>query len=89
MIGFDGVIGVLLGDVARGGYQLLDHSWVGCCPVGGHFSGLGAVLEDVGEEPAGGCQIPLRGDQHVDDLAVLSIARYRYILWGSNMGSWA
>jgi GNAT acetyltransferase-like protein len=32
MIGFNGVIRVLLGDGARGGYQLLDHPRVGGCP---------------------------------------------------------
>jgi hypothetical protein len=37
MIGFDGVIRILFGDVARGGYQLLDHSRVGRCPVGAHL----------------------------------------------------
>jgi hypothetical protein len=40
MIGFEGVIRVLLGDVARGGEQLIDHSRgrpVPACPVGGHF----------------------------------------------------
>ena len=71
VIGFDGVICVLLGDVARGGYQLLDHSQAGRCPVGGHLGRAQAVFEGAGEEPAGGGQIPLLGDHHVDDLAVL------------------
>src|SRR5918998_6676625 len=51
MIGFDGIVPVLLGDVAGGGYQLLDHSRVGRCPVGGHLGGACAVVEDIGEEP--------------------------------------
>jgi hypothetical protein len=31
--------------VARGGYQLLDHSQVGQCPVGGHLGRAQALLE--------------------------------------------
>jgi hypothetical protein len=45
VICFDGVIRVLLGNVARGGYQLLDHSQVGQCPVGGHLGRAQALLE--------------------------------------------
>jgi hypothetical protein len=71
MIGFDGIIRILLGDVARGGYQLLDHSWVGRCPVGGHLGRAWAVIEGANKEPAGGRQVPLLRDQHVDDLAAL------------------
>jgi hypothetical protein len=40
-------------------------------PVGAHLSRPGAVLEGTGEEPASGRQVPLLGDQHVDDLAEL------------------
>jgi hypothetical protein len=32
---------------------------------------VGALVKDADEEPAGGLQIPLLGDQDVDDLAVL------------------
>jgi hypothetical protein len=71
VIGFDDVIRVLLGDVARGGYQLFEHSRVGRCPIGIHFGGARAVLQGAGEEPAGGRQIPLLGYQYVDDLAEL------------------
>jgi hypothetical protein len=71
MIGFDGVIRILLGDVTRGRYQLLDHPRVGRRPIGGHLGGPWAVLQDTSEEPAGGGQIPFGGDQHIDDLAVL------------------
>jgi hypothetical protein len=71
VIGFDGVICVLLGDVARGGYYLLDHSRVGRWLVGDHLSRAHAVLEGAEEEPAAGCQLPLLRHQHVDDLAIL------------------
>ena len=54
MIGFEGIVGVLLHDMARGGQQLIEHSRVGRCPICGHLAGSWAVLEGVGEEPAGG-----------------------------------
>ncbi len=60
VIGFDGGTRVLLGDGARGGYQLLDHSRVDRCPVGGYLSGPWAVLENADEKPPGGRQIPGR-----------------------------
>lgn len=71
MIGLDGVIGVLLHDVACARQQLVEHPRIGGCSVGGHFAGLWTVLEGTGEEPAGGDQIPFLSDQHVDDLAKL------------------
>jgi hypothetical protein len=48
-IGFDGVTRVLLGDAARGGYQLLDHSRGRPCPVGGYLSVPWAVLHGTDE----------------------------------------
>jgi hypothetical protein len=36
------------------------------------------VAAGAGEEPASGRGVPLFGQQHVDDLPVLSTARYRY-----------
>jgi hypothetical protein len=71
MIGFDAVVGVLLEDMARGGQQLVEHSRVGGCPVGSDLTRVRAALQGVGEEPAGGRQLPLFGRQHVDDLAEL------------------
>jgi hypothetical protein len=71
VVGFGGVVGVLRHDVAYGGQQLIEHSWVGWCPVGAHLGGASAVLEGASEEPASGRQIPLLGHQYVDDLAVL------------------
>jgi hypothetical protein len=58
MIGFDGIVCVLLHDMARGGQHLLEHSLVGRCPICGHLAGAYAVLEGAGKEPAGGRQIP-------------------------------
>src|SRR5437868_13698838 len=45
MIGFDGIVCVLLHDMARGGQQLLEHSLVGRCPICGHLARAYAVLE--------------------------------------------
>jgi hypothetical protein len=70
MIGLDGVIGVLLYDVACARQQLVEHPRIGCS-VGGHFAGVATVLEGTGEEPADGDQIPFLRDQHVNDLAKL------------------
>jgi hypothetical protein len=47
VIGFDGVIRVLRGDVARGGYQVIDHSRVRGSPVVGHLRRAPAVLDVV------------------------------------------
>jgi hypothetical protein len=71
MIGFDGIVCVLLHDMARGGQQLLEHSLVGRCPICGHLARAYAVLEGADKEPAGGRQIPFLGYQHVDDLPEL------------------
>jgi hypothetical protein len=56
---------------ALGGYQLIDHSRIPGSLIGGHLGQAPAVFEGAEEEPAGSRQIPLLGDQHVDDLAVL------------------
>ena len=71
MIGFDGVVRVVLHDVARGGQQLIDHPRVGRRPISAHLGGAWAVLEGAGEEPASGRQIPILRDEDVDDLAIL------------------
>ena len=71
MVSFDGVIGVLLGDVARGGHQFIEHARVGRCPIRGHLARWQAMFEGLGEEPASGCQVSLRRHQDIDDLAVL------------------
>ncbi len=56
MIGLDGVIGVLLHDVAGARQQLIEHPRVGGCSVGGHFAGVWTVLEGTGEKSAGSDQ---------------------------------
>ena len=71
MVGFYGVVGVLLGDMARRGQQFIEHSWVGRRLIGADFGRTWGVLEGPGEEAAGGGQIACPGDQDVDDLAVL------------------
>jgi hypothetical protein len=78
VIAFDGVTRVLLGDVAPGGYQLLDHSRVDRCPVDGYLSGLWAVLEGADEKPAGGRHIPGETGTSMT-WPYWSITRYRYI----------
>lgn len=71
MVGFDRVVRILLGDMAGGGYQLIEHPRVGGGAVGGDFGRRRPVLECAGEESAGGRHVPLLGDQNVDDLPVL------------------
>ena len=57
--------------MARRGQQLSDHSRVGGRLIGADLAGTWAVLQGMGEEPASGRQVPLLGDQHVDDLPEL------------------
>jgi hypothetical protein len=71
VIGFDGIIGVLLHDMARRGQQLIDHSRVGRRLIGADLARARALLQGTGEKPASGPQVPLPGDQHVDDLSTL------------------
>lgn len=68
MIGFDGIVRILLGDVAGGGQQLIKHPGVGRCPLGTHLARVWAMGESPGDEPAGSRHVPLLGHQHVDDL---------------------
>ena len=71
MVGFYRVVGVLLGDVLRGGKQLVEHAGVGRWAIGGHLAGPRRVSQGLGEEPAGGRQVALGCGQDVDDLPVL------------------
>lgn len=71
VIGFEGVVRVLLGDMAGGGQRLVEYPRAGRRPIGGHLGRARSVLERAGEEPAGGREVPLLGGQDVDDLAVL------------------
>jgi hypothetical protein len=71
VISFDRVVGILLGDVTRGGQQFIEHSRIPRSPVGGHFGRAWAVVERMGEEPAGDREIPFLCDEDVNDLAKL------------------
>ena len=51
--------------------QVIQRPGVSLCAVGGHLGRSRAVPQRAGEEPAGGRQIPLLRDQHVDDLPEL------------------
>jgi hypothetical protein len=64
MIGFDGVVRILLHDVARGGPQLIEDPRVGRRPISAHLGWAWAVLEDAGEESASGRQIPILRDEY-------------------------
>ncbi len=57
MIGFDGIVGVLLHDVARGGQQLIEYPRVGRSPVSVHLGWARALLQGASEESASGRQI--------------------------------
>ena len=50
MISFYGVVCVLLGDVAGGGQQLVEHARMRGSPVGGHLDRAYAVLQRAGEK---------------------------------------
>jgi hypothetical protein len=71
VIGFDPVVRVLLGDVAGGGHQLIEHPWVGGGAIGGDLGRGRAVLEGAGEESPGGRYVPLLGNQNIDHLPEL------------------
>lgn len=66
---FDRVVLVLLGDVTGAWQQLVEYSRVGGRSVGVDFGRRWAVLQRVGEEPAGRDEILFCGHKHVDDLA--------------------
>ena len=71
MISFDGIVRISLHDMTRGGQQLIEHPRIGRRAIGAHLRGAGAMIEGTGKESASSCQIPLLGDQYVDDLAIL------------------
>jgi hypothetical protein len=71
VIGFDGVVGVLLHDVADRRQQLIEYPWVGGRPISGHLGWAWAVFKSAGEESASGRQIPILRDEDIDDLAIL------------------
>jgi hypothetical protein len=57
VIGFDGVIRVVLHDMARRGQQLIEHPRIRRSSVGAHLCWAWAMLEGAGEELASGRQI--------------------------------
>ena len=96
MISFDWIVGILLGEVAGRGQQLIEHWRIHRSPVGAHLGRGWVVLKCVGEEPASGCYIPFLREEDVDDLAELGVlvrlvpgstndARSR---WSVGFGSW-
>jgi hypothetical protein len=71
VIGFDGVVRVVLHDMARRGQQFIEHPRVRRSSVGAHLGWAWAMLEGAGEERASGRQIPMLRDEDVDDVAML------------------
>jgi hypothetical protein len=71
VISFGRVMCLPLDHIPGGGQQLVRYSWIDGCAVGGDLGRLWGLTERAGDEPAGDRQIPLLGDQHVDDLAEL------------------
>jgi hypothetical protein len=71
MISFNGIVRILLHNVARRGQQLIENPRVGRRPISAHLGWAWAVVQGTGKESASGRQIPLLGDQDIDDLAIL------------------
>jgi hypothetical protein len=63
VVGVDRVVGVAFSVVLGGRSQFLEGGWVDRCLVGDDLGWAWAVFEGAGEEPVGGCQVPLRGHQ--------------------------
>jgi hypothetical protein len=70
--------------VARRRQQLIEHARVCRRPISAHLGWAWAVFEGTDEEPSGGHQIPILGDEGVDDLAILVIQRLplKDVVWG-------
>ena len=75
MISFHDVVGVLLEDVPRTRNVLIDNARVDRCSIGGDLDRSGAECHRSGEEGSRSRAIAAFGDEDVDHLAVLSIAR--------------
>jgi hypothetical protein len=77
MVGLDPVIGVPIGAMPGCRQELGEDDRVGRRLIGDHLDGsdLGRA-DSLLEEAASGSTAALRGDEHVDDLANWSIARY-------------
>src|SRR5919206_1731297 len=71
VIGFDRVSSVLLSDMGGGRHQLVEHPRVGGRVISGDLNRRRPVFQGTGKESPGGRQVPLLGDQHIDDLPEL------------------
>ena len=71
MISFDGIVRISFHDMARGRQQLIEHPRIGRRAISAHLDWVWALGEGTGKESASSCQIPLLGDQDIDDLAIL------------------
>jgi hypothetical protein len=71
VIVLDWVVRVALDSVQRGGDQLVEDPRIGGCPVSGDLGRDRCEAQRAGKEPAGRAQVTPRGQQHVDDLAIL------------------
>src|SRR5438270_12177110 len=67
VIGFDRVVSVLLGDMADGGHQLIEHPRVGGRAISADLDPARPVIKGTGEESASGGQIPSWGVYDVND----------------------
>jgi hypothetical protein len=72
VIGFDAVVGKLIGAMPGRWQQFVEHHRIGRRPVGHHLTGCdpGGVDRPL-EEPTRCPGVPLWGDEHVDDLPEL------------------
>jgi hypothetical protein len=71
MISFNGIVRISLHNVTRQRQQLIEYPRIGRRPISVDLGRTWTVSEGVGKELASGRQIPLLGDQHVDDLPIL------------------
>ena len=71
MVGFDGIVRVLLDDMKCHWNKVVEHLRVGGCPVGRHLRPVMPDGESTIEECPSSKQIPPIGQVDVDDLAVL------------------
>ena len=78
MISLDGISGVLLDDVAGGGQELIEYSWVGSCAVGIDLGRVWTVLQRVAEERRVAAQSLFLDTSTSMTCPHWSIARYRY-----------
>jgi hypothetical protein len=71
MISFHRIVRISLHHVTRRRQQLIEYPRIGRRPISVDLGRAWTVSQGVGKESASGRQIPLLGDQHVDDLPIL------------------